>query len=195
MLALRGYRADFYVLSISYLSFLYFPFRLFRRQVEFIMPKPKHFTKQHQKKARAAVSSESCARNGAKGAAATMTKYGYETLFQASRRKRLLNPSKPELLMIGLLARLDLKPNRDYDREWRIGTSFYTVDFYFKAHLKVIEVKGRIHQVFEQDERAKREERKKALLDEMGIRVLFVEHTELQDVQGVITKISVFLKS
>lgn len=45
---------------------------------------PAHFTPEHQRYARSRVSSDSCARNGAKGARATIAKYGEEFLFERS---------------------------------------------------------------------------------------------------------------
>src|SRR5262245_61761407 len=74
----------------------------------------KQFTCASQRAARRKVSSESCRRNGAKGAARTIELHGYKALFEGARRKRLANPSPNELVMIGLLKTLGLKNRREY---------------------------------------------------------------------------------
>jgi hypothetical protein len=77
----------------------------------------KQFTPASQRAARRKVSSESCRRNGAKGAARTIELHGYTALFEGCRRKRLANPSKTELVMMGLLKTLRLR----YEREYVLG--------------------------------------------------------------------------
>jgi hypothetical protein len=102
---------------------------------------PPHFTPEFQRWARSQVSSESCAKNGAKGFKATVQKHGHEPAFQGVRRWRLNKPSSNELRMIGILARLGIA----YEREYRLGTSLYTLDFYLPATGQAIEVNSRIH--------------------------------------------------
>src|SRR5262245_58797657 len=84
---------------------------------------PKHFTPEHQRHARSKVSSELCSRNGAKGARATIAKYGEEFLFDRWHAWKLANPSRPEQLVIGILTRLGI----EFEREKRLGKSLYTV--------------------------------------------------------------------
>lgn len=153
------------------------------------MPRGAHFTREHQRAARRAVSSASCAANGAKGAAVTIERHGYEVLFQRSRRHRLLNPSAPERLIIGILSTLKIKT----DRKYRLGSTLYTVDFYLPDHSKAIEVHGRVHRMLKTQERARNDERKRALLDEAGIDCLWITDDELGDVPALIEKIKTFV--
>ena len=81
------------------------------------MAKPKHLTREHQQKARALVSSASCARNGSLGAKATIAKYGFEKFFEAWRRWKLQHPSQPETTLIGILNDLAVV----FEREWRLN--------------------------------------------------------------------------
>jgi very-short-patch-repair endonuclease len=152
------------------------------------MAKPAHFTREHQRKARARVKRESLVAAGRAGAKATIAKHGYECLFVHSRAYRLRNPSMNELVIIGILAQLKIKK----DREWRVGTSFYTVDFYLPKFHKAIEVKGRIHQVFEQEKRAQNEARKRELLAKQGVECLWIDYLEMADVSAVIERIRQF---
>ncbi|MFN7930924.1 MAG: hypothetical protein U0Y68_23965 [Blastocatellia bacterium] len=73
----------------------------------------KQLTPAHQRAARRKVKRESLVRAGQKGAQVTADRHGHEKLFEASRQKRLRNPSKWELLAIGILARLGV----EYERE------------------------------------------------------------------------------
>src|SRR5262245_38743276 len=73
----------------------------------------KQFDSAYQRAARRKVSSESCQRNGRKGAERTIEVHGYKALFEGARRKRLANPSPNELVMIGLLKTLKLKCERE----------------------------------------------------------------------------------
>src|SRR5262249_20122625 len=87
------------------------------------------FTPEYQRAARRKVSSESCRRNGAKGARRTIELHGYKALFEGCRRKRLAKPSPCELVMIGLLKTLGLH----FKREYWLGDTLYTLDFYLPA--------------------------------------------------------------
>jgi very-short-patch-repair endonuclease len=153
--------------------------------------RPAHFTREHQRMARRKVSSESCARNGAKGAKVTMAKYGEEFLFKKWQKWKLENPSRPELLMIGILSRLGIR----YERERQIGESLYSMDFYLPDTNQSIEVNSRIHTQFEAEKRKRRSARKRALLEQLEINCLVVWDTELTaDTPAVISKVQSFLK-
>ncbi len=150
---------------------------------------PAHFTREHQRKARRAVSSEACSRNGRLGAQATIAKYGFERFFEAWRAWKLAHPSQPELLLIGILSRLKEK----FEREWRIEPSFLTLDFYFQDLRKGIEFHGRIHGQLKQQQREANDARKRELLALSGIECLWIEHTEMDDVPALARKIERFL--
>jgi very-short-patch-repair endonuclease len=149
----------------------------------------KQFTPASQRAARRKVSSESCRRNGAKGAARTIELHGYTALFEGCRRKRLANPSKTELVMMGLLKTLRLR----YEREYVLGETLFTLDFYVAERRLGIEVDGSIHDPGKPDQmkRIQHAERKAALCRAMRISLIRVHHTELaeDDLSAVINKI------
>jgi very-short-patch-repair endonuclease len=149
----------------------------------------KQFDAAYQRAARRKVSSESCRLNGKKGAARTIELHGYKALFEGCRRSRLANPSPNELVMIGLLKTLGLK----YEREYVLGETLYTLDFYVAEYKLGIEVDGSIHDPGKPDEakRIQHAERKAVLCRSMGIKLIRVHHTELksEDLGGVIAKI------
>jgi hypothetical protein len=151
----------------------------------------KAFTPEYQRAIRKKVSSTSCARNGSLGAKATIAKYGYESLFQKWHRWKLNNPSQNELLIVGILAQLKIGNERD----WRIGSTFFTVDFYLPGFNKAIEVNGKVHKIFDVEQRLIREAKKLALLTDLGIDLLAIDYTELRDVPAVIEKIKQFVGS
>jgi len=151
---------------------------------------PAHFTPKFQRWARSHVSSESCAQNGAKGFKATLAKHGPDPAFNGVRQYRLENPSSNEVLMIGLLSRLGIA----YEREYRLGTSLYTVDFYLPATSQAIEVNSRIHTKLEVEKRERRTAIKRKLLADLRIPCLFVWDTELaRDVDAVVRKVQRFV--
>lgn len=152
------------------------------------LARAKQFTSASQRAARRKVSRESCARNGRLGAIATAQKYGYETLFRKSRKHRLNNPSRPERAMIEILEALGL----EFEREFRLGTSFYTVDFKLKDSNKAIEVHGRIHRTVDPERRAERDARKRELMAETGIQWLYVTDIEVLDAIAVAEKVAEF---
>lgn len=152
------------------------------------LARAKTLTREHQRAAARKRTSESLAESGRKGAAATLEKYGYETLFRKCRKHRLKNPSGPELLMIGILSTLGLK----YEREWRLGTSFYTVDFKLEGANKAIEVQGRIHRMLNVEERAARDAKKRELMMEACVEWLYITDKELLDVGAVCDKVEAF---
>jgi len=139
------------------------------------MAAPKHLTSEHQRRARSKVSSISCARNGSLGAKATIAKHGYEKFFAAWRKWKLEHPSQPELVLIGILNRL----NVDYEREWQLQPSFLTLDFYLKEICAGIEFHGSIHGQLKQEQREQNDAKKRELLADAGIETLWIEHYEL----------------
>jgi len=149
----------------------------------------KAFTSSYQREARSRVSSAACRRNGAKGAARTIELHGHVRLFEGSRQKRLENPSPLELIMIGLLNRLGLA----YEREYQLPDTLYTIDFHLTGHNTGIEVDGPLHDPGKPgaDERKICEERKAEICRNLNIRLFRIHHTELSgaDLGGVITKI------
>jgi len=149
----------------------------------------KQFTSASQRAARRKVSRESCQRNGAKGAARTIEIHGYKKLFEGARRKRLANPSKTELVMIGLLKTLGLR----YRREYVLGKTLYTLDFYLAKYKLGIEVDGSIHDPGKPGEakRLEHDAQKARLCRCMGIKLIRIHHSELKDddLGGVIAKI------
>src|SRR4030095_8683172 len=98
-------------------------------------------TPSYQKAARRKLPSERAAANGSRGAQRTIQLHGYKALFEGSRRKRLANPSPNELVMMGLLKTIGLK----YEREYVLGETLFTLDFYVAAYRLGIEVDGSIH--------------------------------------------------
>jgi hypothetical protein len=79
------------------------------------MTTPKHLTSEHQRRARSKDSSSSCARNGSLGAKATIAKHGFGKFFESWRKWKLAHPSQPEIVIIGILNRLNVV----YEREWQ----------------------------------------------------------------------------
>lgn len=147
------------------------------------------FTPESQRRARRAVSSEACASNGRKGAQVTISKHGMESVFKHWQRWKRDNPSMPELLMIGVLATLKVK----FDREWQIGETFQTLDFYLPELRLGVEVQGRIHQMIDVEKRAARDVVKRASLAKLNIRTLWVDYTEFENMAALITRIIEFL--
>jgi very-short-patch-repair endonuclease len=149
----------------------------------------KQFTSASQRAARRKVSSESCRRNGKKGAERTIELHGYKALFEGCRRSRLANPSPNELVMMGLLKTLKLK----YEREYVLGETLFTLDFYVADHRLGIEVDGSIHDPGKPDQakRIQHAERKAAICRCMGIKLIRIHHSELRgdDLSAVIAKI------
>lgn len=149
----------------------------------------KQFTSSSQRAARRKVSRESLQRSGAKGAARTIELHGYKALFEGCRRSRLANPSPNELVMMGLLKTLKLK----YEREYVLGETLFTLDFFIAEHRLGIEVDGSIHDPGKPDEakRIQHAERKAAICRCMGIKLIRIHHTELKDddLSAVIAKI------
>jgi very-short-patch-repair endonuclease len=149
----------------------------------------KQFDAAYQRAARRKVSSESCRRNGAKGAERTIEIHGYKALFDGCRRSRLANPSPNELVMMGLLKTLMLK----YEREYVLGETLFTLDFFIAEHRLGIEVDGSIHDKGKPEEakRIQHAERKAAICRCMGIKLIRIHHSELRgdDLSAVITKI------
>jgi very-short-patch-repair endonuclease len=151
---------------------------------------PAHFTPEFQRRARAHVSSESCAKNGAKGFSATVKKYGPDVAFNNARQWRLDHPSSNELLMIGILSALKIT----FEREWRIADTLYAVDFYLSETRQVIEVHSRIHEKFDAEKRRRQDACKRELLKKSGIECLTVWDRELvRDAYGVIQKVRRFV--
>jgi len=155
------------------------------------MATPKHLTREHQQKARQRVSRESCARNGRLGAKATIAKHGYGKFFAAWRKWKLEHPSQPELVLIGILNRLNVA----YEREWRLQPSFLTLDFYLPEISVGIEFHGRIHGQLKQEQREQNDAKKRDLLASAGIQCLWIEHAEMNDVAALIEKIQAFVDS
>lgn len=149
----------------------------------------KQFTPASQRAARRKVSSESCRRNGSRGARRTIELHGYQALFEGCRRSRLANPSPNELVMMGLLKTIGLR----YEREYVLGETLFTLDFYVADHRLGIEVDGSIHDKGKPDEakRIQHAERKAALCRSMNIKLIRIHHSELKgdDLSGVIAKI------
>ncbi len=152
---------------------------------------PAHFTPEFQRWARSHVSSESCARNGAKGFKATLEKHGPSVAFNGARQWRLDHPSSNELRLIGILSRLGVR----YEREYRLSNSHYTVDFFLPETNQAIEVSSRIHQQFDVEKRRRWAARKQELLAERGIECLTVwDHELAKDAGAVIRRIQRFIE-
>jgi very-short-patch-repair endonuclease len=149
----------------------------------------KAFDPAYQRAARRKVSSESCQRNGKKGAERTIALHGYKALFEGCRRSRLANPSKNELVMMGLLKQMRLR----FEREYVLGETLFTLDFYLAEYRLGIEVDGSIHDKGKPDhaKRIQHAERKASLCRSMNITLIRVHHTELagDDLSVVINKI------
>lgn len=148
----------------------------------------KQFTPQFQRAARRKVSSESCARNGAKGARATIERHGMDTMMEQARRHRLQRPSPLELQVIGILARLKL----DYEREFVVcNKRFFTVDFWLPDHRLAIEVHGAIHDPGKPNyrRRLQNDQEKRELLRHQKRRLLMLHHSEFANLGNVIERI------
>jgi very-short-patch-repair endonuclease len=152
-------------------------------------PAPAHLTSAHQRYARSKVSREACARNGRLGAQATIERHGRQFFFDQWRRWKLDNPSQPEMLIIGILSTLRI----EFEREWQIISSFFTLDFYLPALNKGIEIHGKIHQTLKQEVRANNDITKRELLTQAGIDCLWLTHADLEDVPRLIEKIKSFI--
>jgi very-short-patch-repair endonuclease len=149
----------------------------------------KQFTASSQRHARKHLSPEKAAANGRKGAHRTIELHGYKALFEGCRRSRLAHPTKTELVMMGLLKTLGLR----YEREYQLGETLYTLDFYLADYKLGIEVDGSIHDKGKPDQakRIQHAERKEALCRCMGIALIRIHHSELagDDLAGVIARI------
>lgn len=147
------------------------------------------FTPAYQRRTRARLSSEKAAENGRRGAERTIALHGHKALFEGCRRSRLANPSPSELVMIGLLKTLGLS----YEREYQLGETLYTLDFYLAERRLGIEVDGSIHDEGKPDaaRRIQHAERKIEICRAMSIKLIRVHHSELggDDLAGVIAKI------
>jgi very-short-patch-repair endonuclease len=152
---------------------------------------PKHFTREYQQHARSRVSSESCSRNGAKGAKVTIERYGVDALFKRWQVWKLANPSRPERLMIDLVTRLKIK----FKREQRIGDSLYSIDFYLADTHQAIEVNSQIHSRLNAEKRKRQAATKRELLKQYHIPCLLVWDMELfqEDLSSVIKNIEDFI--
>jgi len=155
------------------------------------MATPAHLTREHQRKARRSVSSESCARNGRLGARATIAKHGFERFFESWRKWKLAHPSKPEQNIIAILDDFGLA----YEREWRLEPSYLTLDFYFESQRKGIEFHGRIHGQLKQEQREENDAKKRDLFAQAGIECLWIEHTEMDNAPALARKIQAFLSA
>jgi very-short-patch-repair endonuclease len=147
------------------------------------------FDSAYQRRARRGLSSEAAAANGRKGAERTIELHGYKALFEGCRQKRLEYPSPCELVMMGLLKTMKL----EFEREYVLGETLYTLDFYLPKSRLGIEVDGSIHDKGKPGE-AKRiqcAERKAALCRAMSIKLIRVHHSELagDDLSAVINRI------
>jgi very-short-patch-repair endonuclease len=92
--------------------------------------------------------------------------------------------------MIGILSRIGIR----YEREYRVGNTHYTVDFYLTDTNQAIEVDSRIHKQFEAEKRRQRKARKRKLLADLNIPCLSVWDTELtRGVDAVIRKVRRFV--
>ncbi len=154
------------------------------------------FTSETGRRARRRVSPESCAENGRLGAIATINKHGWGAFFRGWRRWKLENPSKPERLMIGILATLKVS----YEREWQIGKSRFSLDFYLKrvngAKLGMklaIEVHGNIHKTLDAEKKAENDVIKRDLSKELGIEVLWIEEDDFKDLDRLIVRVRKFI--
>src|SRR5215813_11928133 len=156
-----------------------------------LMATPKHLTSEHQRRARSKVSSSSCARNGSLGAKATISRHGFGKFFAAWRAWKLEHQSQPELVIIGILDRLTVA----YEREWQLQPSFLTLDFYMPSLRKGIEFHGRIHGQLKQEQREANDAKKRELLASAGIETLWIDHTEMNDIEALTDKIREFVTS
>jgi very-short-patch-repair endonuclease len=149
----------------------------------------KAFDAAYQRAARRKVSREALQRNGKKGAERTIALHGYKALFEGCRRSRLANPSPCELVLMGLLKTLGLR----FEREYVLGETLFTLDFFVPAHRLGIEVDGSIHDPGKPDQakRIQHAERKAALCRCMNITMIRIHHAELagDDLSAVINKI------
>jgi G:T-mismatch repair DNA endonuclease (very short patch repair protein) len=136
----------------------------------------------YQREIRAKVSPESCARNGAKGAAVTLSRHGYELLHGKVVAWRLAHPSRYEQQVMAILDRLGLA----YEREAAplAERPFLTVDFFLPNLRAAIEVNGEVHNggaLFDpHGQRAEGEAARLAALRDAGIAVLVIDHRELR---------------
>lgn len=145
------------------------------------------FTPTYQRAARRKVKRESLVKSGRKGAQVTIERHGMEAQFEGSRKHRLLNPSKWEMTLESLLKRLGVK----YVREYRLGDSRHTTDFYLPKQNLAIEVEGEIHDQGKPgyDRRQGWKQSKAAQLEKMEIPVLVIHWREFSTDGAVTAKI------
>jgi very-short-patch-repair endonuclease len=137
----------------------------------------RQFTPESQRQARAHVSLESCARNGAKGYAAAVARHGKEFASEKARAWRLEHPSKPEQEVMRILRLLGAP---EPEREFRVPHLEFQpcwVDFAWPETKRVIEVYGRFHR--DHEERMERDARKCVALAKAGWNVLILQDREL----------------
>jgi very-short-patch-repair endonuclease len=92
--------------------------------------------------------------------------------------------------MIGILSRLGIR----YEREYGVGDTLYTVDFYLTDTNQAIEVDSCIHEQFDVEKRRQRKTRKRKLLPDLHTSCLSVLDAELaRDVDTVIRKVRRFV--
>ena len=148
-------------------------------------------TSEHQQKARSKVRRKSLIAAGKRGAQVTIERHGLDRFFEGWRRWKLDHPSKPELLVIGLLARLGFREG-DYVREYRLGGSLLSLDFYFDGQNKAIEVHTKIHLKWQRQKRRERDVRKRELAEQMDINVLWVKERDLKNAPKLFQKLQRF---
>lgn len=140
-------------------------------------------------KARAkAFTPEYQSRAGKLGAKATIERYGMAALLEKARKHRLNHPSPLELTLIGILAQLKVK----YEREYVVcNERYFTVDFWLPNQNLAIEVHGSIHDPGKPNykRRLQNDQQKHALLKQQQRRLIVLHHSEFTDVAKVISKI------
>jgi hypothetical protein len=99
----------------------------------------------------------------------------HERLFEAARIKRLHNPSMRDRALIEMLDAMGLKRTREY----RLGTSLYSIAFYLEEHRLGIEI-APVEPGGPRDfKRRDALNRKRSLCTHLGIQMLTVDPVEL----------------
>ena len=151
------------------------------------------FTSVSQRHARRYLTSEQAAANGRRGAQATISRYGPAFLFEKCRQYRLANPSRLELQMIGILSRMGINCSREY----RIGESLFTLDFYLPDYGCGLEINGSIHDPGKPDYHLRliNEAQKRSLCAELDIPVLHLHHSEFGELRQVVAQVQQFINA
>lgn len=154
----------------------------------------------YQREIRGHVSSAACRANGAKGAAATLERHGYEFLHRKVVEYRLAHPSQPEQQMMAVLDGLGYTYEREFHPFSEGPHQYATLDFFLQGFGRLgkgILVNGKVHDgspLFNPDgQRPAREAERLAAIQDAGIPALVIDAADLADPERVAQQVRRFL--